>query len=139
MRILKTKRAKLNFVISAIVSCFCMMLVTPFIGEQFGFANSFSNIYLDGEHVGTIKDPANLESLLLDARLQIAKEQKEMVLAEVDCYYTPVEELFSRSMSEEELYDILYNHLKNASVDIQRAYLMKIGNYTVYLNTIEDV
>ena len=139
MRILKTKRAKLNFVISAIVSCFCMMLVTPFIGEQFGFANSFSNIYLDGELIGTIKDPANLESLLLDARLQIAKEQKEMVLAEVDCYYTPVEELFSRSMSEEELYDILYNHLKNASVDIQRAYLMKIGNYTVYLNTIEDV
>ena len=139
MRILRTKKAKLNFVIAAFLSCFCMMLVTPFIGEQFGFANSFSNIYLDGEHIGAIKDPANVETLLLDARLQLAKEQKEMILAEVDCYYTPVEEMFSKSMSEDELYDKLYDHLKNASVDIQRAYLMKIGTYTVYLNTIEDV
>lgn len=139
MRILRTKKAKLNFVIAAFLSCFCMMLVTPFIGEQFGFANSFSNIYLDGEYIGAIKDPANVEALLLDARLQLAKEQKEMILAEVDCYYTPVEEMFSKSMSEDELYDKLYDHLKNASVDIQRAYLMKIGTYTVYLNTIEDV
>lgn len=139
MRILRIKKAKLNFVIAAFLSCFCMMLVTPFIGEQFGFANSFSNIYLDGEHIGAIKDPANVETLLLDARLQLAKEQKEMILAEVDCYYTPVEEMFSKSMSEDELYDKLYDHLKNASVDIQRAYLMKIGTYTVYLNTIEDV
>lgn len=139
MRILRTKKAKLNFVIAAFLSCFCMMLVTPFIGEQFGFANSFSNVYLDGEYIGAIKDPANVETLLLDARLQLAKEQKEMILAEVDCYYTPVEEMFSKSMSEDELYDKLYDHLKNASVDIQRAYLMKIGTYTVYLNTIEDV
>lgn len=139
MRILRTKRTKLNFVIAAFASCFCMMLVTPFIGEQFGFANSFSNIYLDGEYIGAIKDPANVESLLLDARLELAQEQKKMVLAEVDCYYTPVEELFSNSMSEEELYDILYEHLKNATVDIQHAYMMKIGTYTVYLNTIEDV
>ena len=139
MRILRTKKAKLKYVISALLSCFCMMLVTPFIGEQFGFANSFSNVYLDGEQIGAIKDPANVENLLLEARLQLAKEQKEMVLAEVDCYYTPVEELISKSMSEEELYDKLYEHLKNATVDIQRAYLMKIGTYTVYLNTIEDV
>ena len=139
MRILRTKKAKLNFVIAAFLSCFCMMLVTPFIGEQFGFANSFSNVYLDGEYIGAIKDPANVEALLLDARLQLAKEQKEMILAEVDCYYTPVEEMFSKSMSEHELYDKLYNLLNNASVDIQRAYLMKIGTYTVYLNTIEDV
>lgn len=139
MRILKRKKIKLNYVIAAFVSCFCMMLVTPFIGEQFGFANSFSNIYLDGEHIGAIKDPANVESLLLDARLELAKEQKSMVLAEVDCYYTPVEGLFSNSMSEEELYNILYNRLKNASVDIRHAYMMKIGTYTVYLDTIDDV
>ena len=139
MRILRTKKAKLKYVISALLSCFCMILVTPFIGEQFGFANSFSNVYLDGEQIGAIKDPANVEELLLEARLQLAKEQKEMVLAEVECYYTPVEELISKSMSEEELYEKLYEHLKNATVDIQRAYLMKIGTYTVYLNTIEDV
>ena len=139
MRILRTKRAKLNFVITALLSCFCMMLVTPFIGEQFGFANSFSNIYLDGEHIGAIKDPANVESLLLDARLQLAKEQKTMMLAEVDCTYTPVETLFSKSMSEKELYGKLYDYLKNDSVEIQRAYMMKIGTYTVYLDTIEDV
>jgi len=139
MKILKRKKIKLNFVIAALTSCFCMMLVTPFIGEQFGFANSFSNIYLDGEHIGAIKDPANVESLLLEARLALAQEQKSMVLAEVDCYYTPVEEMFSNSMSEEELYDLLYNHLKNDSVDIQHAYMMKIGTYTVYLDTIEDV
>ena len=51
MRILKRKKVKLNFVLAALTSCFCMMLATPFIGEQFGFANSFSNIYLDGEYI----------------------------------------------------------------------------------------
>lgn len=139
MRILRTKRAKLNFVISALVSCFLMMLAVPLIGEQFGFASSFSDIYLDGEWIGAIKDPANVEELLLEARLQLAKEEKQMVLADVDCSYQPVQGLFSNSMSEEELYNKLYLRLKEASVDIQRAYLMKIGTYTVYLNSIEDV
>ena len=139
MKLLRRKKVKLNFVLAALLSCFCMLLVTPIIGEQFGFANSFSNVYLDGEHIGAIKDPANVESLLLDARLALAKEQKSMVLAEVDCYYTPVEEMFSKSMDEKQLYEIFYTHLKNASVDIQRAYMMKIGTYTVYLDTIEDV
>lgn len=139
MKILKTKKAKLKFVISALASCFCMMLVTPFIGEQFGFANSFSDVYLDGTHIGAIKDPANVESLLLEARLQLAQEQKTMVLADVACTYQPVETWFSKSMSEDELYEKLYNHLKNDTVDIQRAYMMKIGTYTVYLDNIEDV
>ena len=139
MKILKTKKSKLKFVISALASCFCMMLVTPFIGEQFGFANSFSDVYLDGTHIGAMKDPANVESLLLEARLQLAQEQKTMVLADVACTYQPVETWFSKSMSEEELYEKLYNHLKNDTVDIQRAYMMKIGTYTVYLDTIEDV
>ena len=139
MKILRTKKAKIKFVISALASCFCMMLVTPFIGEQYGFANSFSDVYLDGEHIGAIKDPANVESMLLDARLQLAQEQKTMVLADVACTYQPVQTYFSKSMSEEELYEKLYNHLKNDTVDIQRAYMMKIGTYTVYLDTIEDV
>lgn len=139
MRILRTRKAKLKFVVSALAACFCMMLVTPFIGEQFGFANSFSDVYLDGNYIGAIRDPANVESLLLDARLQLAKEQKTMVLAEVECTYTPVKKPFAKSISEEELYEKLYDYLKNATVDIQRAYLMKIGTYTVYLDTIEDV
>ena len=139
MKILRTKKAKLKFVVSALAACFCMMLVTPFIGEQFGFANSFSDVYLDGEHIGAIKDPANVESMLLDARLQLAQEQKTMVLADVACTYQPVQTWFSKSMSEDELYDKLYNHLKNDTVDIQRAYMMKIGTYTVYLDTIEDI
>ena len=139
MKLLKTKKAKLNFVLSALLSCLGMMLVTPFVGEQFGFANSFSDVYLDGNHIGAIKDPANVESMLLDARLQLAQEQKSMVLAEVDCTYQPVEGWLSKSMSEEELYDKLYNYLKNDTVEIQHAYMMKIGTYTVYLDKIEDV
>lgn len=139
MRILKTKKIKLKFVISALLSCFCMMLVVPFIGEQFGFANSFSEVYVDGVSIGAVSDPANVETLLLEARLQIAQEQKTMVLADVECTYQPVKGWFSRSMSEEELYEKLYDYLKNDTVDIQRAYMMKIGTYTVYLDTIEDV
>lgn len=139
MKILKTKKARLKFVISAMASCFCVMLVTPFVGEQFGFANSFSDVYLDGNHIGAVRDPANVEALLLEARLQLAKEQKTMVLAEVECTYTPVETQFSKSMSEEELYEKLYDYLKNDTVEIQRAYMMKINTYTVYLDTIEDV
>lgn len=139
MKILRTKKAKLKFVISALAACFCMMLVTPFIGEQFGFANSFSDVYLDGKHIGAIKDPANVESMLLDARLQLAKEQKSMVLADVECTYMPVETMISKSMSEEELYGKLYDYLKNDTVDIQHAYMMKIGTYTVYLDNIDDV
>lgn len=139
MKLLRTKKAKLKFVVSAMAACFCMMLVTPYIGEQFGFANSFSEVYLDGNLIGAVRDPANVEKLLLDARLQLAQEQKKMVLAEVECTYTPVKGMFSRSMSEKELYGKLYDYLKNDTVDIQRAYLMKIGTYTAYLDTIDDV
>ena len=139
MRLLRTKRAKLNFVVSAFMACFCMLLVTPIIGEQFGFANSFSDVYLDGQHIGAIRNPANVQSMLLEARLELAQEEKKMVLADVACTYEPVKTHFSKSMSEEELYKKLYDYMKNDTVDIQRAYMMKIGTYTVYLDTIEDV
>lgn len=139
MKILRTKKAKLNFLKAVFVSCFCMMLETPFVGEQFGFPSSFSDVYLDDVHIGAVRDPANVESLLLEARLQLAKEQKKMVLADVECRYEPVKTFVSSSMSEDELYEKLYDYLKNDSVDIQRAYLMKISGYTVYLDTIEDV
>lgn len=139
MKLLKTKKAKLNFIKAAFASCFCMMLVVPFIGEQFGLPGSFSDVYLDDVYIGAVRDPANVESLLLDARLQLAKEEKKMVLADAECRYEPVKTIFSRSMTEEELYDRLYNYLKNDTVDIQRAYMMKIGTYTVYLDRIEDI
>lgn len=139
MKLLRTKKAKLNFVVSAFVACFCMLLVTPIVGEQFGFANSFSDVYLDGQHIGAVRDPANVQSMLLEARLELAQEEKKMVLADVVCTYEPVKTHFSKSMSEEELYEKLYDYMKNDTVDIQRAYMMKIGTYTVYLDTIEDV
>lgn len=139
MKLIKTKKAKLNFIKAAFASCFCMMLVIPFIGEQFGLPSSFSDVYLDDIHIGAVRDPANVESLLLEARLQLAKEEKKMVLADAECRYEPVKNVFSKSMTEEELYDSLYNHLKNDTVDIQRAYMMKIGTYTVYLDHIEDI
>ena len=40
MKILKRKKVKLNFVMAAFASCFCMLLVTRIIGEQFGFVSS---------------------------------------------------------------------------------------------------
>ena len=61
MRLLRTKRAKLNFVVSAFMACFCMLLVTPIIGEQFGFANSFSDVYVDGNHIGAILELEDYE------------------------------------------------------------------------------
>lgn len=139
MKLLRTKKAKLNFVKAAFACCFCMMLETPFIGEQFGLPSSFSDVYLDDVHIGAVRDPANVEKLLLDARLQLAKEQKKMMLADVECRYEPVKKPISRSLSDEELYEKLYEYLKNDSEEIQRAYLMKIGTYTVYLNSIDDI
>lgn len=139
MKLLRTKKAKLNFWKAAFASCFCMMLVTPFIGEQFGLPGSFSDVYLDDVYIGAVRDPANVKALLLDARLQLAKEEKKMVLADAQCRFEPVKTIISKSLSEEELYGRLYDYLKNATVDIQRAYLMKIGTYTVYLDNIDDV
>ncbi|MGN0335671.1 MAG: peptidoglycan DD-metalloendopeptidase family protein [Lachnospiraceae bacterium] len=139
MKIIKTKKTEIKFIKAAFIACACMILFTPFIGDYFGLANSFSKVYLDGNYIGCVNDPSKVETMLLEARLQLAKEQKEMVLADVRCTYEPMDTWFGTAMQDEELYEKLYDYLKNDTVDIQRAYMVKINTYTVYLNTIEDV
>ncbi len=139
MKIIKTRKTEVKFIKAVILVFACMLLFTPIIGERFGQTNSFSKVYLDGNYIGCVNDPSKVEAMLLDVRLQLAKEQKQMVLADVKSTYEPLDSMFGTSLSEDELYEKLYDYMKNDTADIQRAYMVKINTYTVYLNTIEDV
>ena len=124
MRILRTKKAKLNFVIAAFLSCFCMMLVTPFIGEQFGFANSFSNVYLDGEYIGDDSTP------LPEGFETFSYNGQSYTLP------TTMEEIYTMGFTLEEMYDENYilptEYEESLILNDENGYAGMIGisNYT---------
>lgn len=139
MKIIKTRKTEINFIKATLAAFFCLLLYTPFSGEQMGAQNSFSKVYLDGNYIGCVSDPSKVESLLLEARLQLAKEEKQMIIADVDCTFEPLDSVIGKSLTEKQLYQKLYDYMKNDTVDIQQAYLLKINTYTAYLDDIEDV
>lgn len=120
--------------------CIALLCFVPILGNTYGLATTYCEVRLDGEVIGAVSDPSVVDQAFLDARAQIARETKGLVLANVACDFEQVEKLVGSTLEQKELqnviYDLLQEKVKTAK---QKHYLVKVNEFTVNLATMDEV
>lgn len=134
------KNFRLKYAISAMACCIALLCFVPILGDTYGLETTYCEVRLDGEVIGAVADPSVVDQAFLDARAQIARETKGLVLANVACDFEQVEKLVGSTLEKKELqnviYDLLQEKVKTAK---QKYYLVKINEFTINLATMDEV
>lgn len=134
------KHFRVRYALWAMACCLVLLLYTPILGETYGQETTYCEVMLDGEVIGAVADPAVVDRAFLDARAQIARETKGLVLADVTCDFRQVNKLVGFTLEEDELqaviHDMLTEKVKTAK---KKYYLVKVNEFTVNLATMDEV
>jgi len=134
------KNFRLKYVLSAMACCMILLLYVPILGDTFGIETTYCEVLLDGEVIGAVADPAVVDQAFLDARAQIAREMKGLVLANVECDFQQVDKLVGSTLEQEELQGVIHDMLtEKVKTARQKYYLVKVNEFTVNLATMDEV
>lgn len=118
------------------VSAFFLPAFCPF--EHTG--DNMFTMYVNGEQVGTVANEETAQSLLIQARKQIAADSEELVLMEVDSRLEGKEVIWGQVDEEGRVLDHIVTTLKKDHKEtLQRSYMVRVGNYTVSLANTGEV
>ncbi len=134
------KKSKLVFIEAVMSTCGCMLIGIPLFGSGFGNGSSYYEVTLEGQLVGSVKDPNMVEEAFLDARARISREIEGLALADVAYSMEKVPKLLGSTMDTEMLSEAIYQELrKDVAAAKKKAYMMKINEFTVTLGSYQDV
>ena len=124
----------------AVLAVFVSIFFLPvYVGFQHTGDNMFT-VLLNGTEVGVVGSPAEAEQYALEARKQIARDSKELVLVESEIETIGNEVLFGQTDSKEEV----VAHMAMVLADdvrqtMNRCYVVKINDIMINLSSKEEV
>ena len=134
------KNFRLTFTVSAFLCCLIVLCYVPILGNGFGKATTYCEVMLDNEVIGAVSDPTVVDKAFLNARARIARETSGLVLANVECDFQQVEKLIGSTLEQEDLEQVIYELLQEkVKLAKQKHYLVKVNEFTVNLDTMDDV
>ena len=105
-----------------------------------GAGTNLISIYVNGSLVGTLDDPTKVDSLVIAARKELARENNGIVLANCDVLLRGSSEIFGSVDSDEQIISNIYNIFKESAVKTKESvYEIKINTLTVNLKTADEV
>ena len=134
------KRLRVSFIKTAFFIILLNILAIPqYAGYEKDGENLF-HIYLNGQEIGYIGKETDVEKLLREARIAVAKESDEMVFADAELTMEGKEVLFGSVDSEETIKRNMASALRsNIRQTLQHAYTLKVKEYTVNLSSSDEV
>lgn len=134
------KNFKLKYAMWAIGCCTALLCFVPILGDTYGLETTYCEVLLDGEVIGAVSDPSVVDQAFLDARAQIARETKGLVLANVACDFRQVEKLVGSTLEADGLENLIYNMMQEkVKTAKQKYYMVKVNEFTVNLATMDEV
>ena len=134
------KRLHVRNIKIAVLAVFVSIFFLPvYVGFQHTGDNMFT-VLLNGTEVGVVGSPAEAEQYALEARKQIARDSKELVLVESEIETIGNEVLFGQTDSKEEV----VAHMAMVLADdvrqtMNRCYVVKINDIMINLSSKEEV
>lgn len=123
-------------ILAIIVSIFFFPTFVKFQKE----GDTIYEVSFDGAYIGRVGNMEDLDEALRYARAQIASKSDELVLIDTDLQMEGKSVLFgvidSKKKIENQLYQSMTKHEKET---LNRSYTMKINEYTVNLDSAEEV
>lgn len=97
-------------------------------------------VYIQGEQVGYVASAGDAEECLQKARKMLAQESEDMVFTDAQVSYEGQARLFGVISSKNQLTENMYQVLKkNVRKTRKKAYTLKINDFTVNINSSDDV
>lgn len=101
---------------------------------------NYFTVELNGEHVGVCGDPQEVETLIVQARREIARKSEDMVYIPVDMQVQGKTVLFGQVDTARTMKENITRILeKNVMQTLKPAYTVKVNAYTVNLGSSRDV
>ena len=101
--------------------------------------NTFT-VFLNGESVGTVSEVTRAEELLQEARRELVSDSEELVFIDVEMSTAGETVLWGKVDPEETVKARMQAVLqKNIKETVQRSYVLKVNNYMVNLDSMEEV
>ena len=135
-----TKQLSLFFAMGVLASVFGIFAIHP-IFRSFEYTNeNYYTLTLNGTQIGQVASMDGVQDMLLEEKSKVAAEQEGLTIVKADLSYQTEDKIFARITSEKKLQENMYEVLKDATVTFnQKAYTVKINQFTVTLSTKEDV
>ena len=83
------RKFEINLAGWGIGCCMLMLFCVPILGNTLGNETTYSEVLLDGEVIGAVADPEEVDQAFLNARAKIARETEGLVLANCLLYTSP--------------------------------------------------
>ncbi|MFA9377748.1 MAG: peptidoglycan DD-metalloendopeptidase family protein [Lachnotalea sp.] len=134
------KRIKTTYVLGAMTTCLAMLIVNPITSNRGNRDGTFYNIVINGQQEGTVLETATASDIMMQARKQIALESQDIVFMDYEFEIVPNNKIFGTIDQIDTVKANVYNDLKGCIVSTkQRAYTVKIDNFSITLPSKEDV
>lgn len=117
----------------------CLLFVQGYVKLESTGDNLF-HIFVNGVRVGSVASPQEAEEMLWDARREIAAQETDLVLMDVEMTYVGEEMMYGYVDDPQEvygnIYQVLLSSVQEASV---RSYTLKMDQYMVNLASVEEM
>lgn len=134
------KQLSLFFAMGALASVFGIFAIHPMFRSYDHTSENYYILTLNGTEIGQVASMDGVRDMLLEEKSKVAAKQEGLTIVKADLDYTTENKIFARTTSPKKLQQNMYKVLKNATVTFnQKAYTVKINQFTVTLSTKEDV
>ena len=135
-----TKTMKFSHIGAMLVTALLVFMVVPAIAGFSEDKNNLFSVFIDGNLVGRVSDPASIDRMLVNARRRLAKENSGLVLLDYELSLSGSRVIFGTADEEEMITENIYRVFsENIAKTKQPVYEIKINEFTVNLKTSEEV
>lgn len=134
------KRLRISYIRTAFWVILINILFLPYYSKYESDGENLFHITLNGREVGVCGRDTDVEQMLWEARLNVAKESEDMVYVETELAVEGEEVLFATVDSDDFLREKMEAIIADSTQrTLKHAYTVKIKNYTLNLGSSEDV
>lgn len=136
------RRFRLCYIEAAVISLFLCAFLLPSLKLYERMGDNYFAVRLNGEEIGHIGSVDLIDSLLVEARRQVASESEssDLLLMDLELETIGSEKLWGRVDSDETLVAKIAEVMKKSTREtLHRSYTVKINESAVNLSSHEDV
>jgi len=134
------KKIRCQYIMTAMIIMIVSAFFLPTFDKIEQSGNNYFRVFLNEDFIGTVGDLEIITDYLSEARLEVSKESKTMLLMETDLTIDGSEVLWGKVDSKNTILENMKKTLKVAKTEaINRSYTVKINEFTVNLSSPDEI
>lgn len=134
------KRLRVSFLRTAIFAAFFYVLFLPNLVQPYEAGDNFFTLFINGDEIGSTDSQEKINTLITRARRAAAGDSTEINYMQLDLEVEAKEVIFGEIDRDKVLLERITAAMEESSAQmLQRAYTVKIHDYSVNLASSEEV